>query len=1371
MVTIRSVDEIILNLLDFFKLAQPDLDTKPGTVARDLFVEAPASVASLLYEEVGSIANTQSFRLSVGSDLDKLSKNFSIIRRQSSASSGSAILTFASINAPISINRGDIVIANNGLSFAVAAGLSVTPASANFYRSVAARFRDQLDSAGISDTLAVQVTVTATSPGAAGNIGTYSLNRTNILGVSNVTNINSFNGGTDQETDVAFRNRVLASFSGSSVGTALGYLNIAFSTQGVLDAAVIEPGNPLMVRDGTITSTAADGTKTILSEGSGGKVDVIVLGTNLIENTDSFIYRDKSNNNDASGIKNNVVLGQIAGDENKTVNRRRIDNIKNNILPIQPVENILQVTGSSSGSNFVQKTVDSLGRVSGNYELLKDTGVYGGSPFGFDTFHWISNYISLFSEDIIKGQFNGQDGVTFTDILEIPKIQQSLSISNENSIVAFDRSIIQLLHTPATNVTRVFNVNTGERYIVSNQNLDQTGTFNTTGRIKISGSTLPSPSDQLQVDYNWIVNFDQYSDYDGLVNTNNPRTVTDSIDWGYSSTVRDEKIVFSRVSGNNYFLGNTSHPVDTVISVKKFLEVDGTVSSVSSGAFTNRLSVIINRLAEVTTSIDSITLKNSNFELFNTAQKNGSFTVLTEVVGINVKYVANIILPTDTVAKIGDKVTVIINGNNVFQLGSVQGSSSDSQITIPSSLVNTDADNITLSATYITGVSDLFSSAVINLPASRAGNGFVLSNNNGFNNSNPANILRQEFQIIQNNLSNQLFVELSLPSSDFRLTPEQIISVIRLSDGYELWSANHLGTIETGISGNHNLILPGFNNPVIGTRVLVIYYAIDILKFQPFTYSNNIIRNRIEKLTFVPISNKLSIPLNNIIAQSNLSFSIIEPNSDIVLFSGSDGYLLTGTTTATAQFSSNTINFSTLPDLINKKLKIANLNGYFTNNDGTYDITSYNTVPTNTLTVTNIVNIIDKNQISVIRVLDGKEIWNSSCTIDLINNRLLIPSTASAQANDLVFVSFFNFKTLKKAPTRLVGTVIDQTINPGTITISGTTVTKVEDMVFTVSDIEPGLKLDLSGALRKYLSLNSNITIPTNIRLAKIIKADKVLTASASDDTVLKVINSYDVTGSTIQNNLLYNDEMLANPNLANREFILPNTINNTGIVNSSNLPSAGDKIRVTFYYMIENDSENLSYSRNGTLYTNKQFALINKIFISSGFKSSTSTRFTLSSFTQPGAGSRYKVFYDYQAPKQNERIVIRYNYNKLISDVTFNIEATRPINADVLARGSKEILVDLTINVVIDPTMLSSAPTIIQNLRNQLSTILTTSSLGSLLDQPTIINTAQSVSGISRARILEFNKAGQAGQVIKLQAQADEFFSPNIIIINTETR
>lgn len=1365
MVAIRSVNEIILSLVDHFKLSQPDLDTKPGTVAKDLFIDAPATQVSLLYNELSGISNKQSLRLVVGSDLDRLAKNFGITRKQPTPSTGVALLTFSSITAPVNINRGDRIIAANGFSYSVISGLSVVPSATNLYRSIATKFREQLSIAGISDEYAVEVTVIATTSGSVGNIGSYSLNKTSIGGVSNVTNINSFNGGTDQETDVAFRNRILSSFSGSSVGTSLGYLNVALSTPGVIDAFVVEPGNILMTRDGTKLNKT--GTK-ILSEGSGGKVDIITLGSSLLEDKDTFIYLDKSNTNDATSSKNNIVIGQIEGDKNKTINKKRFDNIKAGILPAQPVSNILEVSGSVSGSNYTPKKVDMFGRVSGNYELIKDQGVYSGSPWGFDTFHWISNKISLFSEDRIKGQFNGQDTVTFTDVLNIPKIEQTISIINENSIVTSDRSIIQLLHTPATNVTRVFNVNTGERYLVPDQNLDKTGTYNTTGRIKISGNTLPSPSDQLQVDYNWIVTYDEYANYDGLGNTNNIRTVTDSIDWGYSSIIRGEKIRFSRDINNDFFIGSSSHPISVVVSANLFTEITGFVKKINTGLFINRLAVSINNLSKQTFNIDSISFKNHNSELYKTAQSNGTFFSTPTIVGIDILYNTTIILPTDTAAQDGDAVTVYLDNINVFTDQSIVGDSSTFQVTIPTSLIDSHfsapIDNVVLKVDYISNVSEMFSLPIASLPVTRVGNSFSYLNNSGFNNFSFANSFRREHQTVQLNPSNQPSIDLSISNTEINnLKSEHIISVIRLSDGLELWSQNNLGSISTTTSNNYQLIFSGVNNPIPGEKVLAIYYAHDSKRFQPFSFDQSIIKSKVETVAVEP-GNKFSVSLNSFTDQNSaVSFSIMDPTHNTEILSVSDGVLISGG--SKGFLSSNTNNFSTIPDLINKKIKITDATT--PTNNGIYDIIDYSSID-DTITITNLLNNISHDQISVIRILDGKEVWNYKGTINYENDKIIFAADSGIQQNDQVYVLYFNTYPLRQSPSRLILNTTDQVINSGTLSIQGVTINKVQDVVFTAT--ATGLKINLLEAIKKHLDIGAS-NIPNNIRLARIKKLEKVTTVSNNNDEVIQVVHSYDVHNSVIQNNLLYPNECLMDASLQNLEFILPNTSNNTLQVGSKYLPTLGDKFRVTFYYTIENDQENVSYTKNGILYTNKTFALINKIVVSSGFKSSQSTKLSVTSLVQPTLGSRYKVFYDYVAPKQNERIVIRYNYNKLISDVTFNIEQTRPINADVLVKEAKKIPVNLNINVVIDGDFKTSINTILQNLRDKLISIMTVNKLGGVIDSVNIINTAQSVKGIARARILHFNKVGSPGQVLLIQAAQNEYLAPNDIVINTETR
>lgn len=1364
MVTIRSANEIILSLLDFFRLAQPDLDTKPGTVARDLFIDAPSSQLSILYDELSGVSDKQSLRLVTGTDLDKLAKNYGLVRKQSTPASGVALMTFASIPATININQGDVVTAINGSTFTVAVGVSVSPNAINFYRSVATKFSNQLAFVGITDQYAVEVTVNASSPGSQGNIGPYALSTASSAGVHNVTNILSFQGGTDQETDATFRNRVLSAFSGASVGTTLGYMNTALSTPGVLDAAVVGPGNPLMTRDGTITENI-DGTLTIVSEGSGGKVDIYILGNTLVQNSDSFIYIDKSNDNDPSSPANNFVLGQIPGQSNLTIAQKRVQDIAAGTLPNQPVFQLLSVSGSVSGSNFVLQTIDGYGLSSGNYKLIPDTGAYAGSPFGFDTFAWTDDRIRDFQDGLVKGQANGQDATTFTGLTEIHDVQQNLAITNENSTVTSNRSIIQLLHTPANNVTRVFNVNTGERYVITNQNLDQTSPYNNTGRIQISGNTLPSPSDVLQVDYTWIVDFDQYSDFDGLVSTQNIRTVNNSVDWGYSSDVRSELVNFTTTAGSNSFVGNTSQPIGTVVSASTFLQVDGYVQLVTSGIYINRLSVVVNNLAVATTSVDSITWKNSNAELYNTAQGNGLFSNVVAVVGINILNNTTIILPTDTVAVAGDSVTVYMNTSNVFMSGSVQGSASGTQVTIPSSLINTTATSINLKVSYVSNVSNLFSLAVTSLPTSRIGNGYILNNNNGFNNFSIVNISRRENQVVQQNLSNQFYVELDLTTADYNLAPENVLSVLRLRDGAELWNPLNLGTVIDGIDGNYQLILDGYNTPVVNDRVLVIYYAFDQARYQPFTFNNEIIKTRIDPLVLDTQVNAFTVPMVEFTAQdSNLSFQILDINDNTVYFTVTDGYLILNGSSQ-AFISSASVNFNTLPDLTNKRVLITD--AAVANNNGYYDILGYNQ-NNNAITITSNLSKITKDQISVIRVLDGQEIWNYSSTIDYVNNRLLIPNINQASAGDLIYVMFFNFQNVRRSPTRLISTTQDQTINPGTLAFSGNTIGLVKDVVFTCTTT--GLRQDLLGALQTALGTSSTSTIPNNIQVIKLIAMSKVDIVSPEYPEVLETLTTYDVKNTTIANNLYFNDLMLQDTTLSNTEIILPNTINNSMTGTPNNLPTVGDFLQVSFYYVTNGNTESLSYTRNGSLYTNNKFILLNRVYPSSGFTSSQATQLTATTYTQPTLGAKYNAYYDYLAPQQNERIVITYDTNGLVGTATFNVENARPINADVLVKQASEVLLDLTMNVVISSTYLNTSTTVLQNLRAALLTAMTSTQLGQTVDQVTLINTAQGIQGIARARILYFNQTGGIGTVLSITAQQNQYFNPNNVIINTES-
>jgi len=887
-VTIRYADEIILNLIDFYRSRQPNLDVKPGTVARDLFIESPAGQLSLLYDEISKISDQQSIRLVSGSDLDFLSQNFGVSRKSSTTSSGVALLTFASIPATIGVGRGSLVFSSSGISFATQTGISINPSQSNLYKAVATRYRNELDFLGISDLYAVEVPVIATTPGIIGNISKFGISRTNIAGISNVTNINPFSGGANQEDDTSFRNRVLAIFSGSNVGTALGYRNLVLSDTDVLDALVIEPGDSLMIRDGTQVFQNDDGSFTIISEGQGGKVDIIILGTRLAEQVDSFIYRDASNRGDPTDIKNNFVLGQIVGDENKTVNRKRIDNIAAKTLPAQPAQQIVEVTGSLSGSNFKEKTIDSLGRVQGNYELIKDTGVYSGSPWGFDKFVWISDKISDLPEDRVKGKYNGQDNVTFTDVLTIPALQQNLLITNENStVLTTDRSVITLLHTPCTGVTRVFNVTTGERYTVTNQNLNGTGTINTLGRIQISGNTLPSPSDILQVDYTWIVQYDPYVDYDGRFTRTNPRTVQDSVDWGFSNAVRDESVVFTKNTSGTFYSGTAIHPITSVISVNAFSSGTSTVTVATSGVYLGKLVVILTGLLMPLETVSSVKIFNTSKELYQTSQNDGSVQSTKVVTGFGIFYDVTVVLPTDTSAQAGQTVQVTYGVQDIFIVNGLTGNLNNNLITIPVQNYPSGPNVFTAKVNYIAEISDLFSFRLNELPAIRKGNGYDHNQVTVRNRSNPACLIESQHAKIALSSGGQYYLKLDLSSAEYELIASNVVSAAKL-DGTELW--NGAGTVSTDTDLNYILNLSQVGLTV-DESVMVTYQVRDLSRFQPSTFACNVISKEIADVTLAPsgkfILTGLTIPSNidlNQIFVMNLADAseLSDPNITVV---------------------------------------------------------------------------------------------------------------------------------------------------------------------------------------------------------------------------------------------------------------------------------------------------------------------------------------------------------------------------------------------------------------------------------------------------------------------------------------------------------
>jgi len=732
MVVILSTSQIVQKTIEQYRTSQPLLDTKPGTVARDLLIDGFAIRLSELYNELNRVVSAQSIASSIGSDLDKLGNNYGEGRAAQGRSLGPAIFTFSSILSDISIPIGTIVYSKNGVSFRTLTNTIIRASDETKYTTLATKIRADLNFLNITDLYAVEILVECTSAGTIGNISKYSLTSTNISGVSNVTNICSFTGGIPAETDSAYKNRLISVFSGSNTGTELGYASLMTADTTIQSAIVIGPGDPLMLRDNTIIKTDSygdpvlddDNEPIILSEGDGGKIDIYVQGYRLSENIESYIYNDKSGQNDPTSTTNDYILGQTSVSSNATLNKRRRLALETKSIPSQPIYNLVEVVGSKSGT-FALKSIDSYGRTTGNYSLTKDSGSFAGSSFGFDKLHWVNNYTSLDSEDNTKTVFNGQDQLNYTDVTRINSIKHVITVTNENSkINNTDKTVLQLAHTPIRNIIKVLNVTTGERYVVTNRNPDgASGALNVTGKINISGNSLPSVSDVLQVDYEWLFYHDTYTDFDPKINSNNIRAVIDSVDWGYSNVIYREESNVNQ-DANQIQTLNVSLPISSVVSVNVLPNaVKCYVEPVGKTLKVNLQATISPYTTYNITNVVSIR-DEDGVELYNTYENNGYFDS------------HNIYFPTDTAAEANKLATIYYNAVDIFTINGTSGSFSDKKITLlpaAKDLLNV-INGSNVEVNYIANVNELLPSTdLVNLPISKNSankNTFITRTNN-----------------------------------------------------------------------------------------------------------------------------------------------------------------------------------------------------------------------------------------------------------------------------------------------------------------------------------------------------------------------------------------------------------------------------------------------------------------------------------------------------------------------------------------------------------------------------------------------------------------------------------------------------------------
>lgn len=661
MATIKSYSQIVRGMLDRLRLVQPNLDTKPGSVARDLFVDIQADELEKVYSLISLISNKQSFATAVGTDLDKLARNFGFTRRSGAPASGTVIFSLDSLDLDREIPEGTVVSTRSGISFRTIGNYAMIASERNIYSANASRVRKQLDVAGAASGFAIEVPVEAINPGSSGNVGSYKIVTQSLPFNFSVLNISATSGGSDIESDSLFRTRFLTTFSGASIGTAAGYANAILQDEQVLDLLVVEPGNSLMLRDGTEILEGDFNSRRVVSSGTGGKVDIYVLGKSLREVSESFIFFNKSATGDVSDSINDHILGNFNQDITLTSMERRFDGISKNNIPFQPVDSIVTVSGETSGA--LTEGV--------NFSLIKDLNAdTGGSPFGFDKIRFLSDQKNVFGEIINKTSINSSDALEFSDASNISLVYQNVGIEDENSeAISYDRSLIQLKHYPVSTVTRVLNFTTGELYNVESLRIDDSG-INTDGIIKISGKQLPAITDNLKVDYVWRKPFDSSLDYLSSPSGSN-------VDW--SSPFRKESLK-GLSQGSTYYIDLD----DTIFDVKNVYLFDSFESTVeeSSGTLFVRVNVDIENIYDVLMH---------GVDIFNTPLGNHSIEG-------SILY-----LPGDSGAKLGEPVTVRFNTKSIYSFSGIKGSFQDNRIFLPDDSLFPQDVLLKINDTYIDG--------------------------------------------------------------------------------------------------------------------------------------------------------------------------------------------------------------------------------------------------------------------------------------------------------------------------------------------------------------------------------------------------------------------------------------------------------------------------------------------------------------------------------------------------------------------------------------------------------------------------------------------------------------------------------------------
>lgn len=314
--TIKSATDFITAMVkyitDYNAAANRNIDTRIGTVFKDIVVDAPAQGFETAYTDISYTSKLPSLNYAdeiSETDLDAIAANYGLTRKSSTAAYGyiTFITTATTENPPI-----DNIIINAGTQPRMPASTTAPEVQYQTTETVTIEATAEWLSAhkylhtdGLTH-YAIDSAIQAVTLGSVGNTGYGTITQIvgSVTGISAAKNLASTIGGSDIESNVDFANRIKQKLAGNNIGTEAGIKSLVYDDARVQDAVIVAPGDPDLLRNQY-----------------GGSIDIYVIGSDMQTYVDHVYYTGASlslplSRAPVSGVT--TVTAYVTGEGNHT---------------------------------------------------------------------------------------------------------------------------------------------------------------------------------------------------------------------------------------------------------------------------------------------------------------------------------------------------------------------------------------------------------------------------------------------------------------------------------------------------------------------------------------------------------------------------------------------------------------------------------------------------------------------------------------------------------------------------------------------------------------------------------------------------------------------------------------------------------------------------------------------------------------------------------------------------------------------------------------------------------------------------------------------------------------------------------------------